>query len=60
MLFRSPAYTLGGTGGGIAYTEAQFNEICESGLRLSRVHQVLVEKSIAGWKEIEYEVIRDS
>ena len=55
-----PAYTLGGTGGGIAYTEAQFNEICESGLRLSRVHQVLVEKCIAGWKEIEYEVIRDS
>ena len=55
-----PAYTLGGTGGGIAYTEAQFNEICESGLRLSRVHQVLVEKCISGWKEIEYEVIRDS
>ena len=55
-----PAYTLGGTGGGIAYTEAQFTEICESGLRLSRVHQVLVEKCISGWKEIEYEVIRDS
>ena len=55
-----PAYTLGGTGGGIAHTEAQFKEICESGLRLSRVHQVLVEKCISGWKEIEYEVIRDS
>jgi carbamoyl-phosphate synthase large subunit len=55
-----PAYTLGGTGGGIAYTEAQFHEICESGLRLSRVHQVLVEKCISGWKEVEYEVIRDS
>lgn len=55
-----PAYTLGGTGGGIAHTEVQFKEICESGLRLSRVHQVLVEKCISGWKEIEYEVIRDN
>ncbi len=55
-----PAYTLGGTGGGIAYTPLQLQEICDNGLRLSRVTQVLIEKSIAGWKEIEYEVMRDS
>ena len=55
-----PAYTLGGTGGGIAYTEDELREIASSGLRLSRVHQVLIEKCIAGWKEIEYEVMRDS
>lgn len=55
-----PAYTLGGTGGGIAHTLEELKEICESGLRLSRVHQVLVEKCISGWKEIEYEVIRDA
>lgn len=54
-----PAYTLGGTGGGIAYDEEQLKEIGGNGLRLSRVHQVLIEKCIAGWKEIEYEVIRD-
>ena len=54
-----PAYTLGGTGGGIAYTTEELSEICESGLRLSRVHQVLIEKCISGWKEIEYEVMRD-
>lgn len=54
-----PAYTLGGTGGGIAYTEEELIEITTSGLSMSRVNQVLVEKCIEGWKEIEYEVIRD-
>ncbi len=54
-----PAYTLGGSGGGIAYTKDQCREILENGLRLSRVHEVLVERCIAGWKEIEYEVMRD-
>ena len=55
-----PAYTLGGTGGGIAYSEADLEEIAPNGLRLSRVHQVLIEKCISGWKEIEFEAIRDS
>ena len=55
-----PAYTLGGSGGGIAYNQTQLEEILENGLRLSRVGQVLVERCIAGWKEIEYEVMRDS
>lgn len=55
-----PAYTLGGSGGGIAYNQEQLIEILESGLRLSRVGEVLVERCIAGWKEIEYEVMRDS
>ena len=54
-----PAYTLGGSGGGIAENEEKFKEILENGLRLSRVGQVLVERCIAGWKEIEYEVMRD-
>lgn len=54
-----PAYTLGGSGGGIAHNQAQLEEILENGLRLSRVGQVLVERCIAGWKEIEYEVMRD-
>ncbi len=54
-----PAYTLGGTGGGIAANEAELREICGQGLHLSRVGQVLIEKSIAGWKEIEFEVMRD-
>lgn len=54
-----PAYTLGGTGGGIAANEAELREICTQGLHLSRVGQVLIEKSIAGWKEIEFEVMRD-
>ena len=54
-----PAYTLGGTGGGTAYTIEELREIASSGLALSRVHQVLIEKCIAGWKEIEYEVMRD-
>ena len=55
-----PAYTLGGTGGGIAETEEELREICSSGLHLSRVHQVLIEKCIKGWKEVEYEVMRDN
>lgn len=55
-----PAYTLGGTGGGIVNNEEELKETGGHGLRLSRVHQVLIEKCIAGWKEIEYEVMRDS
>ena len=54
-----PAYTLGGSGGGIANNEYELREILENGLRLSRVGEVLVERCIAGWKEIEYEVMRD-
>lgn len=54
-----PAYTLGGTGGGIAQDEKQLKEIVLSGLQYSRTHQVLIEKSVYGWKEIEYEVMRD-
>ncbi len=55
-----PAYTLGGSGGGIAHNQLELVEILENGLRLSRVGQVLVERCIAGWKEVEYEVMRDS
>lgn len=55
-----PAYTLGGTGGGIAEDEKQLREILHQGLALSPIHQVLLEESVAGWKEIEYEVIRDA
>ena len=55
-----PAYTLGGSGGGIAKNQAELEKILENGLRLSRVGQVLVERCISGWKEIEYEVMRDS
>ncbi|MBR1572900.1 MAG: carbamoyl-phosphate synthase large subunit [Lachnospiraceae bacterium] len=55
-----PAYTLGGSGGGIAHNEEELIEILTNGLRLSRVHEVLVERCIAGWKEIEYEVMRDA
>ena len=55
-----PAYTLGGSGGGIAHNQEELEEILSNGLRLSRVGQVLVERCIAGWKEIEYEVMRDS
>lgn len=54
-----PAYTLGGTGGGIAHNEKELHDICSNGLRLSRVSQCLIERCIAGWKEIEYEVMRD-
>lgn len=55
-----PAFTLGGTGGGIAQDEAALREIAPTGLAVSRVHQVLIEKSIAGWKEIEFEAVRDA
>ena len=55
-----PAYTLGGSGGGIAHDETELVEILTNGLRLSRVGEVLVERCIAGWKEIEYEVMRDA
>ncbi len=55
-----PAYTLGGSGGGIAATKEELIDICTNGLRLSRVGQCLIERCIAGWKEIEYEVMRDS
>ncbi|MGI5964962.1 MAG: carbamoyl-phosphate synthase large subunit [Candidatus Methanomethylophilaceae archaeon] len=55
-----PAYTLGGTGGGIAHNEAELEEICARGLAYSRIHQVLIEESVLGWKELEYEVMRDS
>ena len=55
-----PAYTLGGSGGGIAENESELRTILESGLTLSTIHQVLLEKSVKGWKEIEFEVIRDS
>lgn len=55
-----PAYTLGGSGGGIAYDELSLREIADRGIHLSRVGQVLIERSIAGWKEIEFEVMRDS
>ncbi|MEC5423770.1 carbamoyl-phosphate synthase (glutamine-hydrolyzing) large subunit [Virgibacillus sp. C22-A2] len=55
-----PAYTLGGEGGGFAYNEAEFTDLLSKGFMLSPIKQVLVEKSIKGWKEIEYEVMRDS
>lgn len=55
-----PAYTLGGTGGGMADNRKELEEICKAGLKASRVGQCLIEKSVAGWKEIEYEVMRDS
>ncbi|MGI6213184.1 MAG: carbamoyl-phosphate synthase large subunit [Christensenellales bacterium] len=55
-----PAYTLGGTGGGIAHDDHEFQEIVLKGLKHSMIHQVILEQSVAGWKEIEFEVIRDS
>ncbi len=55
-----PAFTLGGTGGGIVTNETEMREICSNGLELSPIHQVLVERCISGWKEIEFEVMRDS
>jgi carbamoyl-phosphate synthase large subunit len=55
-----PAFTLGGTGGGIANTWKEFDEIAHNGLHRSPIHQILVEKCISGWKEIEFEVMRDS
>jgi carbamoyl-phosphate synthase large subunit len=54
-----PAYTLGGTGGGIVYNERELRETLESGLSASLIHQVLLETSLLGWKEVEYEVLRD-
>ncbi|MFA5416210.1 MAG: carbamoyl-phosphate synthase large subunit, partial [Methanoregula sp.] len=55
-----PAYTMGGAGGGIAQTKAELIRIVELGLSRSRIHQVLIEESVMGWKEIEFEVMRDS
>jgi carbamoyl-phosphate synthase large subunit len=55
-----PAYTLGGTGGGIAWDEDELRDICSRGLRMSMIHQVLLERCVIGWKEIEYEVMRDA
>ena len=55
-----PAFTLGGTGGGIAHDRYEMEEIANRGLKLSPINQILVERSVAGWKEVEYEVIRDS
>ncbi|HIJ00837.1 MAG TPA: carbamoyl-phosphate synthase large subunit, partial [Candidatus Methanomethylophilaceae archaeon] len=55
-----PAYTLGGTGGGIAYSQEELEEIVGRGLAYSRIHQVLIEESVLGWKEYEYEVMRDA
>ena len=55
-----PAYTLGGTGGGFADTEEEFEEMMEHALAVSPVHQVLVEKSVKGYQEIEFEVMRDA
>ncbi len=55
-----PSYTLGGTGGGIANTWEEMEDICNRGLAASLIHQVLLEKSVAGWKELEYEVMRDA
>src|SRR5690242_14932783 len=55
-----PGYTLGGTGGGIAQTEEEFEAIVQRGLEFSPINQILVEQSVAGWKEIEYEVMRDA
>jgi carbamoyl-phosphate synthase large subunit len=54
-----PAYTLGGTGGGVATTTEQLDQLVASGLRASPIHQILLERSLVGWKEIEYEVMRD-
>ena len=55
-----PAFTLGGSGGGICYNRADLERIGEAGLRLSPITQILVERCIAGWKEVEFEVMRDS
>ncbi|MDF2441203.1 MAG: carbamoyl-phosphate synthase large subunit [Abditibacteriota bacterium] len=55
-----PAYTLGGTGGGIAHNDAQFEQFVQSGLDRSLIHQILLERYLIGWKEVEYEVMRDA
>ncbi|HPD82735.1 MAG: carbamoyl-phosphate synthase large subunit [Alphaproteobacteria bacterium] len=54
-----PAFTMGGTGGGIAYNKEQYYEICESGIEASPINQILIEESLLGWKEYEMEVVRD-
>ena len=54
-----PSFTMGGTGGGIAYNREEFIEICERGLDLSPTHELLIDESIIGWKEFELEVVRD-
>src|SRR3546814_10449988 len=58
-LFRSPAYTLAGTGDGIAYNREEFIQLVDGGLRASPVHEVLIGESVLGWKEFEMEVVRD-
>ena len=55
-----PSFTLGGTGGGVAYKEKDFRELCKRGMSASPTHQILIEKSVSGWKEFEMEVVRDS
>ena len=55
-----PSFTLGGTGGGVAYTKSEFTDLCQRGLNASPTNQILIEKSVAGWKEFEMEVVRDS
>jgi len=55
-----PSFTLGGTGGGVAYNDQEFSELCTRGLNASPTNQILIEKSVAGWKEFEMEVVRDS
>lgn len=55
-----PAFTLGGTGGGIASTMEELKEICDRGIKMSPIGQILLEQSVAGWKELEYEVMRDA
>ena len=54
-----PSFTLGGTGGGVAYTDDEFSELCQRGLNASPTNQILIEKSVSGWKEFEMEVVRD-
>jgi len=55
-----PSFTLGGTGGGVAYTDEEFKELCQRGLNASPTNQILIEKSVSGWKEFEMEVVRDN
>ncbi len=55
-----PSFTLGGTGGGVAYTDEEFSELCQRGLNASPTNQILIEKSVSGWKEFEMEVVRDN
>ena len=55
-----PSFTLGGTGGGVAYTDEEFEELCQRGLNASPTNQILIEKSVSGWKEFEMEVVRDN